>query len=531
MKCKFTRSILILVLLFGIWKKDAAAADFYIFSQSQESYLTESDIAQLTAQELCYARNEIYARHGRKFLSLELQEYFGQQDWYTPSVSPEEFSDAVFNEAELANIQLLQNREYSILPDGYALDISGYDISLVRPQSDAQSSQTTVREPCNSYADVVAQLESIYGPAGYSLDIYGMLYKMTGTCLVKLIDFDHNGQDELVVVYERLDQDYPLYWLEVWGQTDSGVRMLYEGDTCYGGDYAARGLDMTTCDGQEYIITGDFGYEQDYTWLGYKDGVFQPVMKCVFDDSSDCVIVNGERISTSQWQEEEQKWMENWYGWGFYSADVPNDLLEETNATKKQLKMDITERAPLAQGECGQDAVWSLDEAGVLTISGKGALYDYDVVPWAEYRSKIIRAVVEEGITELCSGCFFDCGNLKRAELPEGLIDLKSNLFRDCYSLESVNIPSTVTSIAMYSFNSCESLTSADLPEALENIGNLAFFDCPSLSRITFHGNLPSIGTNSFATVTADVSYPAGNETWTYGALTSYGGSLTWYGY
>ena len=52
-------------------KKDSE----YIIPDSNSRYLTESDISGLSLQQLNYAKNEIYARRGRKFDSVELQEY------------------------------------------------------------------------------------------------------------------------------------------------------------------------------------------------------------------------------------------------------------------------------------------------------------------------------------------------------------------------------------------------------------------------------------------------------------------------
>lgn len=48
----------------------------YILPESASRLLTEADLENLTQEDLRIARNEIYARHGRKFLDEGLQEYF-----------------------------------------------------------------------------------------------------------------------------------------------------------------------------------------------------------------------------------------------------------------------------------------------------------------------------------------------------------------------------------------------------------------------------------------------------------------------
>ncbi len=42
-------------------------SDDYILPESNSRYLTDADVAGLSLKEINYAKNEIYARHGRKF--------------------------------------------------------------------------------------------------------------------------------------------------------------------------------------------------------------------------------------------------------------------------------------------------------------------------------------------------------------------------------------------------------------------------------------------------------------------------------
>ncbi|HAM30508.1 MAG TPA: hypothetical protein DCP49_03665, partial [Erysipelotrichaceae bacterium] len=94
----------------------------YILPESNSKYITTEELASLSLQEINYAKNEIYARHGRKFNSNELQNYFDQQSWYRGSISSNDFSDQVFNEFEKANIKALEEEEYNRSPNGYLLD-------------------------------------------------------------------------------------------------------------------------------------------------------------------------------------------------------------------------------------------------------------------------------------------------------------------------------------------------------------------------------------------------------------------------
>ncbi len=100
--------------------------DTYIFHDSDSRYLTDADLASLSAQELCYAKNEIYARRGYIFASTELSDYFNAKNWYWGSADVNSFNPAILNEVETANISLLEKKEYELAPGGYALDVPGY---------------------------------------------------------------------------------------------------------------------------------------------------------------------------------------------------------------------------------------------------------------------------------------------------------------------------------------------------------------------------------------------------------------------
>ncbi|MDC7289629.1 YARHG domain-containing protein [Blautia schinkii] len=86
----------------------------YVFPQSAVGYLSRAQLEGLTKDQLLYARNEIYARHGRKFLDQTIQSYFNGKSWYSPSYEAAEFdavSESVFNEYEKANIKLISDYE------------------------------------------------------------------------------------------------------------------------------------------------------------------------------------------------------------------------------------------------------------------------------------------------------------------------------------------------------------------------------------------------------------------------------------
>lgn len=79
----------------------------YILADSNSRYISESDLANLSEQELSYARNEIYARHGRRFKDAGLQGYFDGKPWYSGTIEPDQFPESMLNEYEKKNAETI----------------------------------------------------------------------------------------------------------------------------------------------------------------------------------------------------------------------------------------------------------------------------------------------------------------------------------------------------------------------------------------------------------------------------------------
>lgn len=84
-----------------------------VFSNSSDELIDEADIQSLSDDELRYAINELYARHGYSFNDEELKKYYEKYDWYHPSIAPEDFSTDMFNDVERENIETMQRERDS----------------------------------------------------------------------------------------------------------------------------------------------------------------------------------------------------------------------------------------------------------------------------------------------------------------------------------------------------------------------------------------------------------------------------------
>lgn len=89
---------------------DEEASEYFI-PDSDSRYLTMDELKGYTADDCRIARNELFARHGRKFSDPELQAYFDSKSWYKGTIEPEDFDDNVFNDYEFANRDLIVEYE------------------------------------------------------------------------------------------------------------------------------------------------------------------------------------------------------------------------------------------------------------------------------------------------------------------------------------------------------------------------------------------------------------------------------------
>ena len=111
-----------------VYYPQANAVSGYLLPEADRRAYTAADIRSMNLQVVCYAKNEIYARHGRKFASKELQDYFNSQRWYSGTIEPYAFSESVMNQTELNNVELLLNRERELSGGAlYTLDRPGYN--------------------------------------------------------------------------------------------------------------------------------------------------------------------------------------------------------------------------------------------------------------------------------------------------------------------------------------------------------------------------------------------------------------------
>ena len=171
----------------------------------------------------------------------------------------------------------------------------------------------------------------------------------------------------------------------------------------------------------------------------------------------------------------------------------------------------------VASGTCGDNAAWTLDNAGNLVITGTGVI---EYGGWD--RDSVLSVTVGEGITGLQGNPFSQMPYLENAVLPESLKTMDSALFWQdrnlknvqlphnvdswntrwaffgCEKLESAAVPEGVTVLDELFMDGCEALASVTLPSTLTAIGEAAFKDCKPLEEVTVPEGVTSIGRDAF---------------------------------
>ena len=113
----------------------------------------------------------------------------------------------------------------------------------------------------------------------------------------------------------------------------------------------------------------------------------------------------------------------------------------------------------IASGSCGKNLTWVLDSEGTLTVSGTGKMSDYILgAPWAGERDRIIRVVLEEGVTYIGVSAFQGYENLETITLPDTLTEIGDWAFFACRKLSGVAMPKSVTKIGTEAFANCSGL-------------------------------------------------------------------------
>ncbi len=143
--------------------------------------------------------------------------------------------------------------------------------------------------------------------------------------------------------------------------------------------------------------------------------------------------------------------------------------------------------AELASGSCGEGVTWSLDEDGVLTVSGTGEMAaspDY----LKHYVQQIRSVVIDDGVTGIGERAFAECAYLTDVTMAASVTRIGDYAFQNCKRLKEAALSSSLTDIGMGAFFECKKLSAIRLPVSVAAVGCGAFSGCSRLNTVEYEG-------------------------------------------
>ena len=120
---------------------------------------------------------------------------------------------------------------------------------------------------------------------------------------------------------------------------------------------------------------------------------------------------------------------------------------------------------------------WSLSDDGTTLYLDEYDMSYSDSHPWYSERNKIKKAVIRDGVTNICPGAFLRFSNLTSVTIGNSVTSIGEGAFMGCSGLTSITIPNSVTSIGDNAFSNCSGLKSITIPNSVTSIGHGAFYE------------------------------------------------------
>ena len=173
------------------------------------------------------------------------------------------------------------------------------------------------------------------------------------------------------------------------------------------------------------------------------------------------------------------------------TEDTLKDGITAHDAAGKPIigKMKSGETSIIESGQCGENVYWKLYDNGVLSVSGTGAMYDYDDEDYSFSDYSITDIIIGDGVTTVGDNIFNSCNSVKSIIIPDGVTKIGEAAFGFCIRLKRVIIPDSVESIESVAFAMCTALENVTIGTNLTSIGLSAFASCSKLNSVFYKGN------------------------------------------
>ena len=183
-------------------------------------------------------------------------------------------------------------------------------------------------------------------------------------------------------------------------------------------------------------------------------------------------------------------------GDGATSTDVAPDDETPDNGTVEASATEI-----IAQGTCGDSLSWTLNEDGLLTVSGTGAMNDYNStsMPWYSHAGEITALELGTGITSIGQYAFYNCSGLRgNLVIPDSVTSIGGSAFSSCGFDGTLTLSANLTSLGTYAFNNCKGFTGElVIPDKLTALNSRVFSGMSGITSLVIGESVTSIHTGN----------------------------------
>ena len=284
---------------------------------------------------------------------------------------------------------------------------------------------------------------------------------------------NYNLPTDLIILGGGEMNDYDAYTAP-WSDDDTRY-LTFVGNDIYVGDYSFYDCDTLSSIDFNYAvdIIGDYSfYDCDsLQTLTFPDGTLE---------MGDYAFANCDNLSDVIIYDRTTQFGENVFA--RCAEDFTIHAYVGSRAHFYAVKNNIN-FVPLDDYKCGDNLYWQVDANGVLTISGTGDMYNYDIcAPWYYISDYITKIVVEEGVTSIGDNAMSHCRHMTTVEIADSVTSIGDYAFAWALELEEITF---------------------GVDSQLETIGKFAFWQGESLTKIYIPGNVISIGEEAFTLINA----------------------------
>ena len=292
-------------------------------TREYESYL---DTADKYVAELDYEQAQDYYLKAIAVAPKKLEPYVKLAEVYM-DIGETEAAEQILEKAEEAGAKGA-TEEIEQLKESIEYNISAYKL----------------------FAEKISEYEEKYGISEENSHDGWNSY-LTGLCFMKLIDFDQNGQEELLLIYAEKGDGFSTmntaYEFEIWGAEKEELVLLDKGNEVM--EYGSGGavVYLTEYEGMKYLVTGWETDEGVFNYHGYLNNEFGTVRNEVREWKNDRFVntLDGKEMNEDTFLEDHHKWMGNSESYCLLhgeecGCDMTRGVIEET---KRKLASFLSE--------------------------------------------------------------------------------------------------------------------------------------------------------------------------------------------